>query len=114
MLIISDQTVAAFEAQRAAGMPTRFQAWWARHTDILGTQDTFRAPQIFQQYYPEFEFFGLEEEVQAFLFVAARSLMPEMDDRQLLETLDAIVLDAGDAERLAIIARVAKEGPGLA
>jgi hypothetical protein len=111
MLVISEQQMAAMEADHARRKPTRMAAWWDGHADLLGTRDVFSCGRLLNMLADEMTFAGLDEEVQQFLFCAARVRMPEMGDQQYLLVTDVIVGDGGDRDKLLAFDRIARTVP---
>lgn len=107
MLIISEQTLTGFDEEHAAALPHRLHLWWREHIDAAAE------PQVTERlvfaHRGEFQLVGVREEEDQFLFLYARALMPEMGDHDYLETMDAIFTRVPLAERIAMIAAIARK-----
>jgi hypothetical protein len=111
MLVISEQQMAAMEADHTRRKPARMAAWWDVHADLLGTRDIFSCRRLLESLADEIAFAGLENETQQFLFCAARVRMPDMGDQQYLLTMDAIVGPGDDREKLLAFDGIARTVP---
>ena len=112
MHIVSDQLMDAYEEKHASGFPKRFHEWWQAMVDPKA--DANYTERLVFAHRDEFGTVGVDEDEEQFMFLYARALMPEMGDRDYLETMDVIFAPQPEIERMkalkAIAAKYAHRG----
>lgn len=105
MHVVSDQLMDSYEADHAAGFPKRFHAWWRETVDP--DADTNLTERLIFAHKEEFELVGAEDQQDRFLFLYARALMPDLGDRDYLETMDAIFARVPEVEKMKMLKDIA-------
>ena len=104
---VSDELMGAFEADQASAFPRRFHEWWQSRIDR--SADAQITEKLIFAHRDEFELAGVETDEEQFLFLYARALMPELGDRDYLETMDAIFDRKPESDRMKMLAAIAEK-----